>query len=52
MHRCEDNIKIDIKEILDGHGLHSSGSGEMHVTDCCENGNELLGSIKCEQILV
>jgi hypothetical protein len=28
-------------------GLHSCASGQVPVAGFCENGNELLGSIKC-----
>jgi hypothetical protein len=41
-HCCE-NLKFYI--------LHFSGSGEGSVLGSCENGNEPLGSTKCEKFL-
>jgi hypothetical protein len=34
-----------------GHGLDRAGSGQGQVAGCCECGNELSGSIKCEEFL-
>ena len=31
-----------------GYGLDLAGSGYGQVSGCCEFGNELSGSIKCE----
>jgi hypothetical protein len=33
------------------HGLNRSGSGEGQVVSSCESGNELSGSINCEEFL-
>jgi hypothetical protein len=38
---------MDFREIgLERCGLDSSGSGQGPVAGCCENGTEILGSIK------
>jgi hypothetical protein len=44
-HRWEDNIKMDLRDI-GWEGVDSSGSGQGQVSDCCECGNEPLGSVK------
>ena len=36
---------------MGGHGLERSGSGEGQVEGTCECGNELSGSIKCDEFL-
>ena len=46
--KWEGNIKIDIREVVGGHGLYRSVSGEGQVANCCECGNEPSGSLKRE----
>jgi hypothetical protein len=42
--RWEDRIRMDLREIGLGRcGLDSTGSGQVHVTSCCECGDEPLG---------
>jgi hypothetical protein len=47
--------RLMLKWILEkcdwGSGLDQSGSGQGHVAISCECGNELSGSIKCEEFL-
>jgi hypothetical protein len=40
MRRWEDNIKIDLKNIVEICGLNYSGSGYISVVGPCEHGNE------------
>ena len=50
--RWENNIKMDLQEVgCKGHGLDRCGSGWGQVAGICECGNELSGSIKCEEFL-
>jgi hypothetical protein len=49
---CEDNIKLDLREIdWRWHGLDSSGSEHGPLEVSCEHGNEPSGSIKYLEIL-
>jgi hypothetical protein len=41
-----DNIKMDLREIGRGFGLHLSGSGQRLVAGFCEHGNEPSGPIR------
>jgi hypothetical protein len=45
--------RIILKWIVEkwGHEMDQSGSGQGHVTGCCECSNEPLGSIKCWEFL-
>jgi hypothetical protein len=45
------NIKMDVREIVWGHGLDEYDSGECPVTDSCENGNEPSGFMKYWKVL-
>jgi hypothetical protein len=45
MHRWEDNIKMDWKEIGCCVGPDSYDSGLVSAVDCCEHKNEPSGSI-------
>jgi hypothetical protein len=45
-HRPENNIKINQRNRMGGCGLDSSVYEQGPVSDSCEHGNELLGSIK------
>ena len=49
--RREDNIKMDLQEVVWGHGLDWSGSGYGQVTGTCECGDEPSVSIKCGDFL-
>jgi hypothetical protein len=42
--RCEDGIRIDLKEIGWGCGVDSIGSGQGPVAGSCEHGDETSGS--------
>ena len=48
-YRWEDNTKPGLQEVEwgRGHGLDSSGSGQVQVAGTCECGNEPSSSIKC-----
>jgi hypothetical protein len=50
-HRWEDNITMDLWELLWGHGLHRSGSGQGQGVGCCDCGNEPSGFVKCREFL-
>jgi hypothetical protein len=50
IHKWEDNIKMDIREIGRG-GVDLSGSGFGPVAGCCERNNEPSGSIKFWEVL-
>lgn len=50
-HHLESNIKASRRNGCMGYGLHSCGSGQWQETDCHENGNETLGSVKGEYTL-
>jgi hypothetical protein len=49
--RWEDSIKMDLREVMGGHGLDQSGSRQVHVAGCCECGDEPSGYIKCGEFL-
>jgi len=49
--RCEDNIKMDLKEAGCVCGLDSTGSGYSPVTGSCKRGNETSCSIKGGEFL-
>jgi hypothetical protein len=50
--RGDDIIRMDLWGNRVGRcELDSSGSGQGPVAGCCEHGNELPGSIKCEEYL-
>jgi hypothetical protein len=40
-------LTLMLKKWGQGHGVHSSGSGQGPVTSSCEHGKEASGSIKC-----
>jgi len=44
-------IKMTIQKVEWGHGLDSSGSGQVQVPDICKRGKEPSGSIKFGEIL-
>jgi hypothetical protein len=46
-------VEMDLEEIgwKGGCGLDPSGSGQGPVSVCCKQGDELLGSIKCGEVL-
>ena len=48
-HRWQGNNKMNLG--MWGHGLDQAGSGEGQVAGACECGNEISGSIKCEEFL-
>jgi hypothetical protein len=49
--RWEGNIKMDLKELRwDGVGCVHLSQGKKKCL-CCEDGNEILSSIKCEEFL-
>ena len=39
--RWDDNIKVNLRELGEGHGLDRSGSGQGQVAGSCKFGNEL-----------
>ena len=43
--------KMDLQEVIWGHGLDWSGSEWARVTGCCEGGDEPLVSVKCGAFL-
>jgi hypothetical protein len=45
--RLENNIKMDLREVVWGHGLNRSGLGQGQVEDSYICGNEPSGSINC-----
>jgi hypothetical protein len=50
--RLEDNIKMDLQEVVWGHGLDLSGSGKGQVAGFCKGGKEPPSdSIKCGEFL-
>lgn len=42
---------MDLKDVVCGCGLDSSGIGYGVVVGCSENGNTFLGSISCTEFL-
>ena len=44
--KWEDNIRMDIQEWDEGHGLDWSGSGQGQVAGCCKRSNWPSGSVK------
>ena len=52
MHRWEDNIKINLREVRwERHELDRFGSRHGQAAGSCECGNEPPGSIKCGEFL-
>jgi hypothetical protein len=45
------NDKTHVQDVVWGHGLDCSDSGQGRVEGCCEYGNESSGSIKCVKFL-
>jgi hypothetical protein len=45
-YKYENNNKMYLRGIGCGYELHSSGSGEISVTEFCEHGNEPFDSVK------
>jgi hypothetical protein len=49
--RCEDNIRMYLRETALGCGLNASGSGYRSVVGPCEHGNKPSGSRKSGKFL-
>jgi hypothetical protein len=50
-HGREYNIKLNLQDVVWGHGLDRSGSGQGQVAGSCECSNEHSRSIKCGEFL-
>jgi hypothetical protein len=49
--RCENNIRMDLKNMVGGFGRDLSGAREGPVASCCEHGNECSDAIKGGEFL-